>query len=151
MRFQRNFTTRKIIGSLVVAAAVVGTAGVAVASGVLGSSAESPNVPRVVTNSLGWQAVADGSSGTLKQVGWIDPNRPAVRVNVRNASQVGQTVAVGYQLVLDDAGRPIGLLGPSGFRRGGVEVDGSLTPSVRESLEATAEVRSSEGAPPRRP
>lgn len=57
--------------------------------------------------------------------------------------RAGETVSVGYQLVLNDAERPVGLLGPNGFVRGGVEPDGPLTPIVRESLGANAEVRSS--------
>ncbi len=150
MRHDRKNAWRGLTPVVVLAGSLVAMAGIAVAAGSINS--QTAGVPAVVTNARGWQAVADGSSGTLIYVGWVDPSRPAVLVTLTNSALPRETASVGLQLVLDDSGRPIGLLGPNGFVRGGVRPDGSVTPDMVASLETTAQVHSvlPQGAPPRR-
>lgn len=137
---------------IVLAGSLAGTAVLAAGAGVLHPLVQARPLPTVTTNAHGWSAVADGSGSSLVRVGWIDPSGPVVPVTVTNSARPGETASVAYQIVIDDAGQPVGLLGPSGFVRGGVAADGSVNPSMLASLQSTADVHSvsPHGAPPRR-
>lgn len=151
-RIRMRFTARNLVAAVILTSSGAVTAGLALAA----AGTEEANISdatRITTNARGWLAVADGNADTLKRVGWIDPSRPPVPLKARNEFLPGETATIGYQVVVDDSGRPIGFLASGGFVRGGVTGDGSLTPSTRASLiEATGVVQSAspEGAPPRR-
>src|SRR4051812_9821609 len=130
MGAQGKMSARRLLGVSILAGTLAGAAGIAVAAGVSDPHLQAPNVPAVTTNARAWRAVADGSSGKLVQVGWVDPSRPVVPVTIRNSGRPGETTSVGYKVVLDDSGQPVGLLGPNGFVRGGVLTDGSVSPRM---------------------
>lgn len=151
-KVRTRVTARGLVAAVILTSSGVATAGLAL--GAAGTEeAHFSGAPRIITDVRGWLAVADGNADTLKRVGWIDPSRPPIPLKSRDEFLPGETATIGYQVVVDDSGRPIGFLAPGGFVRGGVTDDGSLTPRTRASLiEATGVLQSAspEGVPPRR-
>jgi hypothetical protein len=151
-RIRVRFTARSLVAAVILTSSGAAMAGLALAA----AGTEKENIsdaPSITINAQGWLAVTDGNADTLKRVGWIDPSRPPVPLKARDEFLPGDTATIGYQVVIDDSGRPIGFLASGGFVRGGVTDDGSLTPSTRASLiQATGVLQSAspEGAPPRR-
>lgn len=84
-------------------------------------------------NASGWPSV---SSADRDHEGWLHPGYAPVWVEVPDAAVPGRTTKLGLRVVVDDAGEPVGYLGPQGFVRGSMTPSGDLTPEARARFRA---------------
>lgn len=82
-------------------------------------------------NSRGQEAV---SSDVREHEGWLSEDIPTQWVDVTLPD--GESVQLGVGVVVNDANKPIGCIGPWGMRRGGVTPDGQLTPAAAARIKA---------------
>lgn len=125
--------TAAVVGSL--ACGGILWAGISMASSGLPAGATAPidhaQDSRLIRNANGWAAV---SSDERDVAGYLNPNLPPQWVKIRNPG-TGTTVELGFQIVVNDKGIPIGHLGPQGYVDGGVTPAGTLTPTALARLQ----------------